>query len=101
MSILILGSKEVATAFALGGMKGRVVHDRSEALAVVEEAGRLAGVKILVVEEEVAEMAREAIDRLKLDPGAPLVVEIPGFSGPSEDRQTARDLVRRALGIHI
>jgi hypothetical protein len=36
---------------------------------------------------------------MKLDPKAPLVVEIPGFIGPMEGRRTPLDLVRQALGI--
>jgi vacuolar-type H+-ATPase subunit F/Vma7 len=46
-------------------------------------------------------LAREEIDRLKLDPRAPLVVELPGIRGPAEDRRTALDLVRQALGIRL
>ncbi len=101
MSVFVLGSREVVTAFALGGMAGKAVARRSEAKAALEETAARSGVKILVVEEAVAEMAREVLDRLKLDPHAPLVVEVPGLAGPAEERRSARDLVRRALGIRI
>jgi len=101
MNVLVIGSKEMVAAFALGGWRGRAVDGRAEALAVLEEAATSAEVKLLVVEESVAERVREAIDRLKLDVRAPLVVEVPGFGGPVEERKTPLDLVRQALGIRV
>jgi vacuolar-type H+-ATPase subunit F/Vma7 len=101
MSVLVVGSREVVAAFALGGWRGRAVGGRAEALAVLEEAAGGGEVKLLVVEEAVAERVREAIDRLKLDVRAPLVVEVPGFGGPAEERKTPLELVRQALGIRV
>lgn len=101
MSVFILGTKEVVTAFALGGLKGQVVSGRREVLDVLERDDFLATVRILVVQEEIAALARDEIDRLKLAAEAPLVVEVPGLSGPDPARQAARDLIRRALGIRI
>jgi len=58
-------------------------------------------VKLLVIEESVAEQVRDAVDRLKLDVRAPLVVEVPGFGGSVEERKTPLELVRQALGIRV
>jgi V/A-type H+-transporting ATPase subunit F len=101
MSIRVIGSAETFTAFALAGVEGRIVENRAEMLSALDELARLDDVKVLAVEEASADLARGEIDRLKLDAGAPLVVEVPGIHGPTGHRQTALDLVRQALGIRL
>lgn len=101
MNIWVLGSAEICTAFALAGVKVRVAESRTEMLAALDELSGRDDVRVLAVEEATAGLVREAIDRLKLDSRAPLVVELSGIQGPSEDRRTALDLVRQALGIRL
>jgi vacuolar-type H+-ATPase subunit F/Vma7 len=101
MSIWVLGSSEMVTAFALAGVGGRAVERRVELLSALEEAVEMDGIRVLAVEEGIAALARDEIDRLKLDARAPLLVEVPGPGGPAEERQTALDLVRRVLGIRV
>lgn len=101
MDVYVLGSREVVVALALAGIPGKVIGSRSDlgsALADPEVTGLT---RILVVEERVARLDRQEIDRLKLDAAGPLVVEVPGIGGPEEERMTPLDLVRHALGIHI
>lgn len=101
MTIKVLGSAEIVAAFGLGGMDGEVVSDPKELRSALERHHRREDVGILVVEESLAVRDRDALDRLKLDPHAPLIVEVPGFRGPSPERHTPLDVVRRALGISI
>ncbi len=101
MELFVLASREVVVALALAGLSGRHIRDREALLSVLEDSETLDRVRILIVEEEVAQMAPETIDRMKLDPSAPLIVEIPGVAGAAEDRRTPLDLVRQALGINI
>ncbi len=101
MSVWVVGSAEVVAAFALAGVAGRTAEGRGESVAALEELAGRQEVKILAVEEANAELARDVIDRLKLDPLAPLVVELPGLAGPLPGRRTALDLVRQALGLRL
>lgn len=101
MNIRILGSPEVIAVFALGGVEGRAVATRQELHAGLDEAMADADLRVLVVEEGCAELAREEIDQLKLTPHGPVVVEIAGIEGPLSGRSTPLDLVRRALGISL
>lgn len=101
MDVFILGSSEVVAAFALAGIRGRGVAGRRETLAALDELRGSSDLRLLIVEEESAAGAREELDRWKLDPGAPLVVEVPGFAGPSGEGRSALDVVRRALGIRF
>jgi len=91
----------MVTAFALAGVGGRAVEERAELLAALDDVAGKDEVRVLAVEEAVAALAREEFDRLKLDPRAPLVVEVPGPWGAEEEGQTALDLVRRVLGIRV
>lgn len=101
MNLRLLGSQEMVTALALGGLRGQAVASRNEVLRALEELTAGARVCILVIEEGTAELARVEVDRLKLDPAAPLVVEIPGLAGPLPGRKGVRQLVREALGIRV
>jgi len=101
MKILVLGSAEMTAAFAMGGMDGRAVRDRAGLRAELEKCRRREEIGILVIEEKLARLEQDEIDRLKLDPQAPLIVEVPGFEGPLPERQTPLDVVRRALGISL
>lgn len=101
MHIWVLGSAEICSAFALAGVKVRVAEGRTGILSALDELAGREDVRVLAVEEASAAMVRDEIDRLKLDPRAPLVVELPGIEGPAAERRTALDLVRRALGIRL
>ncbi len=101
MSVRVVASAEVVAAFALAGVEGRAAGGRGETVAAIEAFAGSHEVKILAVEEANAELARDVIDRLKLDAHAPLVVELPGIAGPLPERQTALDLVRQALGLRL
>lgn len=102
MSLFVLGSSEVVAAFALGGMEGVSTSGPGEILAALEDlAGRPEPVEVLVIEEEAAESVREEVERLKLSPGGPLIVEVAGFGGPRERRKSPLQLVQEALGIRI
>ncbi|MFO7984165.1 MAG: V-type ATP synthase subunit F [Desulfuromonadales bacterium] len=101
MDILVLGSEEMVAAFAMGGMSGRTVSDRRSARDALNLDFSADKIRMLVIEEQVAEMARERVEELKLDPEAPLIVEVPGVTGPLEERRTPLEMVRRALGIKL
>lgn len=101
MDVYVLGSREVVAALALAGLPGREIATRSELHGVLADPVVAAQTRILVLEESTARLDREEIDRMKLDAGGPLVVEIPGIRGPSGDQRTPLDLVRQALGINL
>lgn len=101
MNIRILGSPEAIAVFALGGVEGRAVVTQQELHAALDEAMIDAGLQVLIIEEGCAELAREEIDRLKLSPHGPVLVEIAGIAGPLDSRHTPLELVRRALGISL
>jgi vacuolar-type H+-ATPase subunit F/Vma7 len=81
MKIFVIADAETVLAFALAGLKGKSVTSETEVPAILanltrEEAG------LVLITETLAVKNREAIERVLLDPGRPLIVEIPGSGGP-------------------
>jgi len=101
MALFVLASAEVVAAFALGGLPGQAVSSRRDALAAMKKARERRNLRLLVIEESTAGSVRDEIDRWKLDPRAPLVVEVPGFGGPAEGRPNVLAMIRHALGISL
>lgn len=101
MEICVLGSREVVVALSLAGLPGRAIDGKGDLIAALDDPEMTGTVRILVVEEMIADLDRNEIDRMKLDPSGPLIVEIPGIRGPGESRRTPLDLVRQALGINL
>ena len=101
MDIAVLGSEEVVAALGLAGLPGRPVADKAGLHRVLGDSAWIGNVRIPVLEDRVAGFDRQEVDRLKLDASGPLVVEIPGITGPSPDRRSPLDLVRQALGINL
>ena len=85
-SIQVIGDAETVLAFALGGVPGQVAKTGEEARAAIDTAvervqagGGPAQVPLLlIITRATAAHVRTTLDRLMIDPGAPLVVEIPG-----------------------
>jgi len=101
MDIYVLGSQEVVAALALAGLPGREIVGKAALHAALAAPEVSASARILVIEEDISRLDRGEIDRMKLDPEGPLVVEIPGIRGPAGERRTPLDLVRQALGINV
>jgi vacuolar-type H+-ATPase subunit F/Vma7 len=80
MKIFVIADAETVLAFALAGLKGQSVESESEVPALLANLTRENAGLVLIT--DLAMKNREAIERVLLDPGRPLIVEIPGSGGP-------------------
>jgi vacuolar-type H+-ATPase subunit F/Vma7 len=106
--IQIIGDADTVLAFDLGGIPGQVAETAEAAYAAVESVvsdlrhngglGRRPA--LLLVTHGVAGRVRDELDRLILDPNAPLVLEIPGAGEPLGESPVER-FVERVLGIEL
>lgn len=80
MKIFVLADPETYLAFALAGVKGRAVHSGSEIPAVLETINRKE-IALVLITEALAEKNREVIERILLEPGSLLILEIPDTKG--------------------
>ena len=72
-----------------------VVHQALDSVLGDEEVG------IVLVTEDVADLARQRVDELVIRSRVPIVVEIPGPEGTSPERPSLSELIRRTIGIRV
>jgi vacuolar-type H+-ATPase subunit F/Vma7 len=96
----VIGDEDTVLGFRCAGIPGRSVATSADVLDGIEEARR-AGAGILILTEEVADMARQEVDALRLSPGLPMLVEIPGPQGPLAGRRTLQSIIREAIGVKV
>lgn len=107
-AVQVVGDADTVLAFRLGGIPGHVVHSASEAraaMAAVAEQLRGAGGParqpvLVLVTQETAQLMREYLNAVILDPSGPLVLEIPGFGAATGGRPLER-FVERVLGVRL
>jgi vacuolar-type H+-ATPase subunit F/Vma7 len=98
--LLVIGNQDAVWGFALAGVRGKAVATASELNEALNEA--LGGdYDIVLVTEDVAELARERMDNLIARSVMPLFVEIPGPEGPRPDRPPLSELIRQTIGVKI
>lgn len=105
-AVYVIGDSNTVLAFALGGVPGQVAQSALEARAAVEAVvatvrpagGAAEHPTLLLVTHAAADWIRDDIQRLLLDTGAPLVLEIPGFGEPPGQSIVGR-FVARLLGM--
>jgi V/A-type H+/Na+-transporting ATPase subunit F len=85
----------------LAGVEGRVVTDAEQAAEALREVARASDVGVVIIVDAIAAEVREQVDAIRLESERPLLVEIPGPTGPLPGRKTLRQLVQEAVGIRI
>lgn len=98
--MLVIGNQDCVLGFSLAGVAGRVARSGAELVAALDTclADETAG--LILVTTDVAQLARERIDELKVSSLVPLVIEIPGEAGGSAS-PSLRDFVQRAVGVSL
>lgn len=90
----------MVTGFQLVGIKGIEVATVDEARRTLVKAVENFDVSIVIVSEDFSTELRATIDELRLNRIAPLIVELPGRSGPSGAIDMSR-IVGRAIGVKV
>ncbi|MBN1977892.1 MAG: V-type ATP synthase subunit F [Anaerolineae bacterium] len=99
--MLVIGSEDAVWGFALVGVRGQVVTTAEEVNHALDTAIANGRIDIVLVTEDVADLARQRVDTLKIRSTRPLVVEIPGPEGPSPDRPPLSEVIRKTIGVRI
>ncbi|MFH1314477.1 MAG: V-type ATP synthase subunit F [Candidatus Eisenbacteria bacterium] len=101
MKFFVMGDRQTVLGFRLVGIEGKQVEERDDALAALDEAVLRKDLGIVLVTEAVANRIRDEVEARLYGMGFPLVLEIPDASGPSPERPSIEDVVRKAIGISI
>ncbi|MBC8449902.1 MAG: V-type ATP synthase subunit F [Chloroflexi bacterium] len=101
MKLLVIGNQDAVWGFALAGVRGQVATTAEELNRALDAALSDEEVGIVLVTEDVANLARRRVDTLRVSSAVPLVVEIPGPEGPRPDRPPLSEVIRRTIGVRI
>jgi V/A-type H+-transporting ATPase subunit F len=101
MKYYAIGDSDTVLGFRFAGIEGKVVASSAEAHAALKEASARADVGVIIITEEVAERIREEVTAVKLKVSRPLLIEIPGPSGPSPKRRTLLSIITEAVGVRV
>ena len=101
MKLLVVGSQDAVWGFALAGVHGQIVRTAEELNHALDAALADQEIGLVLVTEDVANLARQRVDTLMVRSTVPLVVEIPGPAGPRPDRPPLSDVLRRTIGVKI
>jgi vacuolar-type H+-ATPase subunit F/Vma7 len=99
--MLVIGSEDAVWGFALAGVRGQVVTTAEELNRTLDATLAEEKTDIVLVTEDVADLARQRMDTLKIRSTRPLFVEIPGPAGPSPDRPPLSEVIRKTIGVRI
>lgn len=101
MRFLCIADEVTVQGFQLAGVEGRTPSFPGEASALLAEAAARPDIGIVVLTEEVAEAARDRVDAIRQETVRPLLVVIPGPSGPIPGHRSLRQVVQAAVGIRV
>jgi V/A-type H+-transporting ATPase subunit F len=99
--MLVIGNRDAVWGFALAGVRGQVATTAQELNQALDTALADQDLGIVLVTEDVANLARPRVDLLMVRSTSPLVVEIPGPEGPSPDRPTLSEVIRHTIGVRL
>ena len=100
MHALVIGDYDMVTGFRLVGINGVVVSTVAEAQHMLSKAVEDIDVALIIISEDFSTKIRNFVDELRLNRISPLIIELPGRSGPSGaiDMST---IVNKAIGVKV
>jgi V/A-type H+/Na+-transporting ATPase subunit F len=96
MKIAVIADPDTVLAFRLAGIEARVAHSVSEVTALIAQLRR-EEIGLMLITEALAEGNRDVVEAILLEPGGPLILEIPEFKGPLPDKARATDRIAALL----
>jgi len=99
--MVVIGNQDAVWGFALVGVRGEVVTTQEELNQALDEAMTRDDVGVVLVTQDVADLARERLDRLKVRSMHPLLLEIPGPEGPHPDQPGIGEIIQRTIGVKL
>jgi len=101
MKLLVIGSAPAVWGFSLAGISGHIVATVEELDEALDSALQNSDTGIVLVTSDAVDLARERLSNLMARSELPLIVEIPGPGGPSPNRQSINEMLRRTIGVRL
>ncbi len=101
MKLLVIGNQDAVWGFGLAGVQGQIATTAQDLHQALNKALNDPEVGIVLLTEDAANLARNRIETLMANSTIPLIVEIPGPSGPSPDQVPLSEMIRRTIGVKL
>jgi len=85
MKLFVIADPDTYLAFDLAGVEGVAVESEDDVPGLLNELDR-ASFGLILITETLAAKQRKLIDAILLEPGGPLILEIPDIEGPKVRR---------------
>jgi V/A-type H+-transporting ATPase subunit F len=96
-----IADEDTVRGLRLAGVAGQAVATAQEAAAALATAAADRELGILILTQNVAASIRASVDTHRLERAQPLIVEIPGPTGPLAGHKSLRQVVQAAVGISV
>jgi V/A-type H+-transporting ATPase subunit F len=101
LAYYVVGDEDTVLGFRYGGVPGEVVTNTEEAREAFARAVAERRARILILTDVIAETIRDEVNAVRAAAVWPLVVEIPGPTGPMPGKRTLLELIQEAVGVRI
>lgn len=101
MKFYCIADEDTVRGLRLAGVEGQAVATAQEAAAALATAAADRETGIIVLTQHVAATIRELVDTHRLERSQPLIVEIPGPTGPLAGHKSLRQIAQAAVGISV
>ncbi|ONI38553.1 ATP synthase subunit F [Candidatus Epulonipiscium fishelsonii] len=100
-TFLISDNKDTWVGMRLVGIEGVVVHTRAEVLEMIKQVFKNETIGLLILTENIVDLAHDEIMEMKLRKSKPLIIEIPDRHGTHRQGDTITQYIRNSVGIKI
>lgn len=101
MNYFCIADADTVRGFRLAGIPGEAVSNAPQAATALERAAARPDCGLLILTESVADSIRSQVDAWRLQHDQPLLVEIPGPTGPMPGHKRLHELVQEAVGLRL
>lgn len=98
--ICVIGGEQTVLGFKLLGITGETPQDQEELVGALRRRYEEEEMALILLDEQVAELARGSVEDYKARRDFPLIVELPGPEGPGE-RKGIKEFIAGAIGIRL
>jgi len=101
MKYFVIADEDTILGFRYAGVEGTVVRTAREAADAFAAAVKAPGVGVIIINDAVAESIRDDVNKVRFEASRPIVVEIPGPSGPAVKITSLAKMIQEAVGIRV
>ena len=98
---LISDNVDTLVGMRLAGISGKLVHEREEIFAAIEEAMHTEDIGVILITDKIVAQYQDEIYTMKLNIARPLIVAVPDRHGESMATEAIAAYVREAVGVKI